>query len=134
MRNLSIKLHRIYACYMNIMLYDVIYSIQYYPWFSVTAVGLETYYPRIRRSTCTCFFTVSIRHCVLYGGRYTSVFFLCAEEVNDNIWPYKELDMFSLPSFLKTQNGLLYHHPFTMYVHCTLFNHICIFTKFDFGH
>jgi len=49
--NLSIKLYRVYACYMNSMLYDVIYSILYYLWFSVTAVGLGQYYPRIRRST-----------------------------------------------------------------------------------
>jgi hypothetical protein len=51
-RNLSIKLYRIYACYTNITSYDVIYSVRYYPRFSVTAVGLGTYYPRIRRSTC----------------------------------------------------------------------------------
>jgi len=44
----------------------------------------------------------------------------------------KELDMFSLPSFLKTWNGL-YHCTVTMYVLCTLFNRICIFTKLDFG-
>jgi len=37
---------------MNITLYGVIYSVRYYPRFSVTAVGLGTYYPRIRRSTC----------------------------------------------------------------------------------
>ena len=52
MHNLSIKLYHICACYTNIMLYDVIYSIQYYPRFSVTAVGLGTYYLWIRWSTC----------------------------------------------------------------------------------
>ena len=75
MRNLSSKLYRIYACYTNITLYDIIYSIRYYPRFSTTAVGLGTYYTRIRRSTCTRFFTVSIRHCVLHAGIYTSGFF-----------------------------------------------------------
>jgi len=44
-RNLSIKLYRIYVCYMNNTLYHVIYSVRYYPRFSVTAVGLGTYYP-----------------------------------------------------------------------------------------
>jgi len=48
---LSIKLHCIYACYTNTTLYDVIYSVRYFPRFSVTAVGLGAYYPRIRRST-----------------------------------------------------------------------------------
>ena len=52
MRNLSIKLYRIYARYTNITLYDVIYNVRYYPRFSVTAVGLETYFPRIRRLAC----------------------------------------------------------------------------------
>jgi len=37
---------------MNITLYDVIYSVRYYPLFSVTTVGLGTYYLRIQRSTC----------------------------------------------------------------------------------
>ena len=32
--------------------YDVIYSVRYYPRLSVTAVGLGTYYPWIRRSSC----------------------------------------------------------------------------------
>jgi len=50
LRNLSIKLYRIYACYANITLYDVIYSVRYYQRFSVIAVGLGTYYPRIRGS------------------------------------------------------------------------------------
>jgi len=51
-RNLSIKLYRIYVCYMNVMLYYVIYSIRYYPQFHVTVVRLGTYYPQIRGSTC----------------------------------------------------------------------------------
>jgi hypothetical protein len=51
-RNLSIKLYRIYACYTNVTLYDVIYSVRYYRRFSITAVGLGTYYPWIRRTTC----------------------------------------------------------------------------------
>ena len=55
LRKLSIKLYRIYICYTNITLYHVIYSVRYYPRFSVTAVGLGTYYPWIRRSTCMCF-------------------------------------------------------------------------------
>jgi hypothetical protein len=37
-RNLSMKLYRIYVCYTNIMLHDVIYSVRYYRRFS--AVGL----------------------------------------------------------------------------------------------
>jgi len=48
-RNLSIKLYRIYACYTNITLYDI-YSVWYNPRFSVTA-GLGTYCPRIQQST-----------------------------------------------------------------------------------
>jgi len=32
---------------MNIMLYHVIYSIQYYLLFHITVVGLGTYYPQI---------------------------------------------------------------------------------------
>jgi len=32
--------------------YHVIDSVRYYPRFHVTAVGLGTYYPRIRRSAC----------------------------------------------------------------------------------
>ena len=48
MRNLSIKLYHIYVCYMNITLYHIIYSIWYYLWFHITAVGLGTYYLRIR--------------------------------------------------------------------------------------
>jgi len=31
--------------------YHVIYNVQYYPWFSITVVGLGTYYLQIRRST-----------------------------------------------------------------------------------
>jgi hypothetical protein len=50
--NLSIKLYRIYVRYRNITLYHVIYSFRYYPRFSVTAVGLGTYYLWIRWSTC----------------------------------------------------------------------------------
>jgi len=34
------------------MLYHTIYSVRYYPRFHVTAVGLGTYYPRIRGSAC----------------------------------------------------------------------------------
>jgi hypothetical protein len=30
--------------------YYVIHSVRYYPWFQVTAVGLGTYYPWIRRA------------------------------------------------------------------------------------
>jgi len=36
---------------MHITLYDVIYNVRYYPRISVTALGLGTYYPQIRRST-----------------------------------------------------------------------------------
>jgi len=54
-RNLSTKLYRIYVCYMNIMLYHVIYSVRYYPRFHVTAVGLGTYCPRLRGSACTLY-------------------------------------------------------------------------------
>jgi hypothetical protein len=55
MRNLSIKLYRImYVTRISryITLYHVIYSVRYYPRFRVTAVGLGTYYPRIRGSAC----------------------------------------------------------------------------------
>ena len=44
MRNLSIKLCRIYVYYTNITLYHAVYSVRYYPRFHVTAVGLGTYY------------------------------------------------------------------------------------------
>jgi len=54
--NLAIKLQRIYVYYMDIMLYDVIYSVRYYPWFHVTTVGLGTYYPQIRWSSCIWIF------------------------------------------------------------------------------
>jgi hypothetical protein len=53
--NLSIKLYRIYACYTNIMLCDVIYSVRYYPHFSLTAVGLGMYYPQIQWSNCNTY-------------------------------------------------------------------------------
>ena len=53
LRNLSIKLYRIYVCYTNITFYHVIYSVRYYPRFHVTAVGLGTYYPWIRGSACS---------------------------------------------------------------------------------
>jgi len=46
-RNLLIKLYRIYVYYTNITLYYVIYSVRYYPRFHVTALVLGTYYPRI---------------------------------------------------------------------------------------
>ena len=36
--------------------YQVSRSVRYYPRFSVTSVGLGTYYPRIRRSTCNSLF------------------------------------------------------------------------------
>ena len=36
--------------------YHVSRSVRYYPRFSVTSVGLGTYYPRIRRSTCNSLF------------------------------------------------------------------------------
>jgi len=52
-RNLSIKLYRIYVFCTNITLYHVIYSVRYYTQFHVTAVGLGTYYPWIRGSDCT---------------------------------------------------------------------------------
>jgi len=55
-RNLSIKLYFIYACYTNITLNDIIY-IYIKCWVLsavlLTAVDLGTYYPRIWRSTCT---------------------------------------------------------------------------------
>jgi len=41
---------------MNITLYDIIYSVRYYPLFSLTTVDLRTYYPQIRRSTCILWF------------------------------------------------------------------------------
>jgi len=68
-RNLSIKLYRIYVCYTNIMLYHAIYlyRVQYYPRFQVTAVGLGTYYPWIRRSA----FILQLSSC-----RWNSVLFL----------------------------------------------------------
>jgi hypothetical protein len=56
MCNLSIKLYRIYVRYTDITLYAVIYSFRYYTRFSVTAVGLGTYYTWIRRSTCITFY------------------------------------------------------------------------------
>jgi hypothetical protein len=47
--------YRIYACYTNITLcmYVYIYIAFDYSRFHITAVGLETYYPRIRGHTCT---------------------------------------------------------------------------------
>jgi len=47
-RSLSIKLYRIHARYMNVTLYHVICSVQYYPWFHVIAIGLGMYYPCIQ--------------------------------------------------------------------------------------
>jgi len=38
--------------YVTRMLRYMTYSFRYYPRFHVTAVGLGTYYPRIRRSGC----------------------------------------------------------------------------------
>ena len=32
--------------------YRVVYSVRYYPRFPVTVLGIGTYYPRIRKSTC----------------------------------------------------------------------------------
>jgi len=72
MRNLSIKLYRTYSCYTNITLYDVIYSVRYYPRFSVTTVGLGTYHPRIWRSTCISFTAVKITPRVLHDLSYTN--------------------------------------------------------------
>ena len=37
---------------MNITLYHVIYSVQYYPRFHVTALGLGMYYSWIQQSAC----------------------------------------------------------------------------------
>jgi hypothetical protein len=37
----------------------VTYSVRYYPWFHVTAVGLGTYYPWIRGHTCTVWYVQS---------------------------------------------------------------------------
>jgi len=48
-RNLSIKLYRIYACYTNITVYVAFGIIR---WFHVTAVGLGMYHPSIRGPTC----------------------------------------------------------------------------------
>ena len=48
LHNLSIKLYRIYVCYTNIALCDVIYSVRYYPRSHVIAVILGTFYPWIR--------------------------------------------------------------------------------------
>jgi hypothetical protein len=44
------KLHCIYVCYRNIMLYK--YSIRYCPQFHITTVGPGTYYLRIQEHTC----------------------------------------------------------------------------------
>ena len=52
MRNVTIKLDRIYVCYTNITLYHVMYSFRYYQRFNVTAVGLGTHYPWIRGFVC----------------------------------------------------------------------------------
>ena len=64
MRNLSIKLYRIYVCYVK-------YSVRCYPRFHVNAVGLGTYYPRIRGSAYISFNLniVQIEFC------YTSLIF-----------------------------------------------------------
>ena len=43
---------RIYVSYMNTTLYHVIYSVRYYPRIRVNAVGLGTYYARIRMFAC----------------------------------------------------------------------------------
>jgi len=40
--------------------YHVVYSVRHYPTFSVTAVGLGTYYTRIRGSNCISFSAVKI--------------------------------------------------------------------------
>jgi hypothetical protein len=55
LRDLSMKLYRIYVCYTNITFYRVIYSVRYYSQFHVTAVRLGTYYPWIRRSAFSRF-------------------------------------------------------------------------------
>jgi len=54
--NLSIKLYHIYVCYMDITLYYVTYSIRYYRWFHVTALGLGMYYLWIQGSACSLAF------------------------------------------------------------------------------
>jgi len=66
-RNISIKRYHIYACYTNITLYDVVYSVQYYPRSSVTAVGLRKYCPCIRRYNCNikCSHSPSLLLCYL---------------------------------------------------------------------
>jgi hypothetical protein len=69
-RNLSIKLYRTYACYMNIMLYHIRNSVWYYPWFHLTAVNLGTYNPWIRGSACTSF------HCIAYSLLWPSLLLL----------------------------------------------------------
>jgi len=55
LRNLSIKLYRIYVCYTNITLYDVMYSVRYYPRFHVTDIGFGTLLPADRGFTCITF-------------------------------------------------------------------------------
>ena len=83
MRNLSINLYRIHVCYMNTVMYvhvcymntilhHLIYSVQYYPLFHVTAVGLGMYYPWIWGSACICYTLVqpsgAERHVVFQGA------------------------------------------------------------------
>jgi hypothetical protein len=88
-RNLSIKLYRIYECYTNIMLYDVIYAVRYYPQFSETAVGLGTYYLWIWRSTCMCVGTYAYMHAYLrtYVHTYIHTYILLIIEHNRDVSP-----------------------------------------------
>ena len=68
LRKLSIKLYRIYACYTNITLnsYDFLYSLRYYPRFSVTAVGRGTYYHGFGRAPAL---KICLNFSRLYGER-----------------------------------------------------------------
>jgi hypothetical protein len=65
--DLSIVFYRIYVCYTNIA-----YSIRYYPWFYVTAVGLGTYYPWIGGITVSWMMLLKYRkhvakvHCIAF--------------------------------------------------------------------
>jgi len=52
------KLYRIYSRYTNVT-YDVTCGVRYYLRFSVTVVGLGTYYPWIRWYTCTTYVACS---------------------------------------------------------------------------
>jgi hypothetical protein len=65
--------------------YNIIYSVRYYPRFHVTAVGLGTYYPWIRRHTCI----PQISNCMKIDPRRTGVFSLLTDrhcETNSVVW------------------------------------------------